>query len=148
MTAEQAPPTGRIVVGIDGSRPSLDALSWAARQADLTDSTLEIVMTWEWPGSAGWAVPIPADFDPEEDVRRALESAVATVRTEHPNLSIDPRVIGGHPAPILIEASKGADLLVVGCRGHGEFVGMLIGSVSEYCATNAHCPVLVHRAPS
>ena len=54
--------------------------------------------------------------------------------------------MSGHPAPILVEASKGADLLVVGSRGHGEFVGMLIGSVSEYCATNAHCPVLVHRA--
>ena len=61
-------------------------------------------------------------------------------------MSIDPRVVNGHPAPILVEASKGADLLVVGSRGHGEFVGMLIGSVSEYCATNAHCPVLVHRA--
>ena len=52
-----------------------------------------------------------------------------------------------HPAPVLVEASKGADLLVVGSRGHGEFVGMLIGSVSEYCVTNAHCPVLVHRDP-
>ena len=61
-------------------------------------------------------------------------------------MNIDPRVVSGHPAPILVEASKGADLLVVGSRGHGEFVGMLIGSVSEYCATNAHCPVLVHRA--
>jgi nucleotide-binding universal stress UspA family protein len=58
------------------------------------------------------------------------------------------RVIDGHPAPVLVEASKGAELLVVGSRGHGEFVGMLIGSVSEYCAAHAHCPVLVHRAPS
>jgi nucleotide-binding universal stress UspA family protein len=56
-------------------------------------------------------------------------------------------VVQGHPAPALVEASKGADLLVVGSRGHGEFVGMLIGSVSEYCTTNAHCPVLVHRPP-
>jgi len=54
--------------------------------------------------------------------------------------------VQGHPAPVLVEASKGADLLVIGCRGHGEFAGMLIGSVSEFCATNAHCPVLVHRA--
>ena len=146
MTAAQAPGTGRIVVGIDGSPSSLDALAWAARQADLTGSSLEIVMTWEWPSSLGWAVPVPDDFDPEEDVRKALETAVAAVRAEHPDVSIDPRVVSGHPAPILVEASKGADLLVVGSRGHGEFVGMLIGSVSEYCATNAHCPVLVHRA--
>ena len=146
MTAEEAPGTGRIVVGIDGSPSSLDALAWAARQADLTGSSLEIVMTWEWPSSYGWAVPVPNDFDPEEDVRKALEAAIAAVRAEYPGLSIDPRVVSGHPAPILVEASKGADLLVVGSRGHGEFVGMLIGSVSEYCATNAHCPVLVHRA--
>jgi len=146
MTAAQAADTGRIVVGIDGSPSSLDALAWAARQADLTGSILEIVMTWEWPSSYGWAVPVPNDFDPEEDVRKSLESAVERVRTEHPTVTIDSRLVSGHPAPILVEASKGADLLVVGSRGHGEFVGMLIGSVSEYCTTNGHCPVLVHRA--
>lgn len=148
MTPDEAPRGGRIVAGVDGSPSSLDALSWAARQADLTGSTLEIVMTWEWPESYGWAVPVPTDFDPEQDVRNALEGAVASVRATYPDLSIDPRVVSGHPAPILVEASKGADLLVVGSRGHGEFVGMLIGSVSEYCATNAHCPVVVHRPTS
>jgi len=141
-----APTSGRIVVGIDGSSPSLDALDWAARQADLTGSSLEVVMTWMWPSSYGWAVPVPTDFDPEEDVRRSLEAALERVRARHPDLRVDPRVVSGHPAPVLVDASKGADLLVVGSRGHGEFVGMLIGSVSEYCATNAHCPVLVHRA--
>ena len=105
-------------------------------------------MTWEWPTSYGWAVPVPTDFDPAEDVRRSLESALAPVRSEYPDLAIDARVVDGHPAPILVEASKGADLLVVGSRGHGEFVGMLIGSVSEYCVANGHCPVLVHRATS
>jgi nucleotide-binding universal stress UspA family protein len=148
MTPQQAPGAGRIVAGIDGSPSSLDALSWAARQADLTGATLEIIMTWEWPSSYGWAAPVPADYDPEEDVRQALEDAVARVQAQYPGLAVDPRVVSGHPAPILVEASKGADLLVVGSRGHGEFVGMLIGSVSEYCATNAHCPVLVHRAAS
>ncbi len=148
MTSQQPRGAGRIVVGVDGSPSSLDALSWAARQADLTGSTLEIVMTWQWPSSYGWAVPVPDDFDPEEDVRQALETAVAQVRAQYPGLNIDPRVVSGHAAPILVEASKGADLLVVGSRGHGEFMGMLIGSVSEYCATNGHCPVLVHRAPS
>ena len=62
------------------------------------------------------------------------------------HLDVYKRQVQGHPAPLLVEASKGADLLVVGSRGHGEFVGMLIGSVSEYCATNARCPVLIHRA--
>ena len=146
MTAVQAPGTGRIVVGIDGSPSSLDALAWAARQADLTaeqprDRDVVGVALEPWLGGAG-----PRQFRPRGGRPEALEAAVAGVRAEYPDMSIDPRVVSGHPAPILVEASKGADLLVVGSRGHGEFVGMLIGSVSEYCATNAHCPVLVHRA--
>ncbi len=146
MTSQPSTDMSRIVVGLDGSASSLEALSWAARQAVLTGGGLEIVMTWEWPSSYGWAVPVPADFDPESDVKRTLDTAVAGVLAEHPGLRVDHRVIEGHPAPILVEASKGADLLVVGSRGHGEFAGMLIGSVSEHCATNAHCPVLIHRA--
>lgn len=147
MSGEQAQDKGGIIAGFDGSPPSLDALAWAARQADLTGSTLQIVMTWEWPSSYGWAVPIPDDFDPEADVRQAVDTAIAGLRAEHPDLVVDASLVNGHPAPALVEASKEADLLVVGSRGHGEFVGMLIGSVSEYCVTNAHCPVLVHRLP-
>jgi nucleotide-binding universal stress UspA family protein len=138
--------TGRIVVGVDGSPWSVEALSWAARQADLTGSSLEIVMAWQWPTSLGWSVPVPDDFDPEEDVRKSLTSIADNVQADYPGLSVLPRIVGGHPAPILVEASEGADLLVVGSRGHGEFVGMLIGSVSEYCATNARCPVLIYRS--
>jgi nucleotide-binding universal stress UspA family protein len=148
MTPEELPGTGRIVVGVDGSPSSLDALSWAARQAHLTGSTLEIVMTWEWPSSYGWVAPVPDDYDPEKEVRRSLEAAVASVHADYPEIRVDSRVLSGHPAPILVEASMGADLLVVGSRGHGEFAGMLLGSVSEHCATNAHCPVLVHRSTS
>jgi nucleotide-binding universal stress UspA family protein len=147
MTAEPSSDTGRIVAGFDGSESSLHALSWAARQAVLTGGTLEVVMTWEWPSSYGWAVPIPDDFDPEADMRKLLDTAIAGALSEHPGLKAEGRLINGHPAPVLVEASKGADLLVVGSRGHGEFVGMLIGSVSEYCVTNGHCPVLVHRDP-
>jgi nucleotide-binding universal stress UspA family protein len=145
MTPEKTG-TGRVVVGIDGSQASLDALAWAARQAGLTGARLEVLAAWEWPTSFGWAVPLPSDFDPEAEVQSSLDDAVGTVRAAYPALAVDARVVHGHPAPILVEASKGADLLVVGSRGHGEFVGMLIGSVSEYCTTNAHCPVLVHRA--
>jgi nucleotide-binding universal stress UspA family protein len=144
-TAQPAKPRG-IVVGFDGSAASLEALEWAARQVELTASTLEIVATWDWPTTFGWAVPIPTGFDPEQSVREVLAEAEAGVRGRHPQIEITTRVLQGHPAPLLVEASKGAELLVVGSRGHGEFVGMLIGSVSEFCATNAHCPVLVHRA--
>ena len=74
-----------------------------------------------------------------------LNDVLKPVRAAHPGISIDPSVIEGHPAPLLVKASSGADLLVVGSRGHGEFAGMLLGSVSEHCVTNAHCPVLVLR---
>jgi len=146
MATEQAAEATGIVVGIDGSSASLEALEWAARQVELTNSTLQIIATWDWPMTFGWAVPIPTGFDPEQNVQKALAEAVAGVRARHPTIGITTRVLQGHPAPLLVEASKGAELLVVGSRGHGEFVGMLIGSVSEFCATNAHCPVLVHRS--
>ena len=110
---------GSIVVGIDGSAGVPRRPAWAARQADLTGSVLEIVMTWEWPTSFGWAVPVPEDFDPEAEVRRTLETAVGPVVTRHPGVAVDAQVVDGHPAPTLVEASKDADLLVVGSRGHG-----------------------------
>jgi nucleotide-binding universal stress UspA family protein len=146
MTSVSQAGGGRVVVGVDGSPSSLDALSWAARQAELTAARLEVVMSWEWPSSYGWAVPVPEDFDPEGDIHATLEKILSPLRAARPGLGIDARVVHGHPAPILVEASTGADLLVVGSRGHGEFVGMVIGSVSEYCASHARCPVLVHRA--
>jgi nucleotide-binding universal stress UspA family protein len=93
----------------------------------------------------GWGPPLPADYTPENDARRVLDEAVAKVRSTHPGVRVRSTIIRGHPAPALIEASRGADLLVLGSRGHGEFVGMLLGSVSEHCVAHAHCPVLVIR---
>ncbi len=145
-TPESDVTPGRIVVGIDGSPASLDALHWAGRQASLTHSALEMIMTWDWPTTYGWAMYFPEGYDPSEGMPEMCSKAAADLRTKYPDTEVTFRVVQGHPAQVLVEASKGADLLVVGCRGHGEFAGMLIGSVSEFCATNAHCPVLVHRA--
>jgi nucleotide-binding universal stress UspA family protein len=144
--AGAAQASGRIVVGIDGSAASAEALRWAARQAELTGSPLEVIMTWEWPASLGWSVPIPQGYDPEADVRQIVDHAVDAALAERPGITVDRRVVNGHPSLVLVDATKGADLLVIGSRGHGEFVGMLLGSVSEFCTKNAHCPVLVHRA--
>ena len=79
------------------------------------------------------------------DAHKMLTDALAPLRAAHAEITVQSTVVEGHPAPVLVAASKGADLLVVGSRGHGEFAGMLIGSVSEHCATNAHCPLLVLR---
>jgi len=135
----------RIVVGVDGSESSVRALSWAARQAQYTGAVLEVITTWEWPTSYGWGLVIPEGWNPTDDAQKVLDEAIEPVARAHPDLTIRPRVVEGHPAPVLVEASAGAELLVVGCRGHGEFAGMLLGSVSEHCVTNAHCPVLVLR---
>jgi nucleotide-binding universal stress UspA family protein len=137
----------RIVVGIDGSPSSDAALEWAANQAELTGAALEVLMTWEWPYGYGWS-PVPNDYDPAHDADEFLTGALTTIRETHAGVPIQATLLEGHPAPILVKASHGADLLVVGSRGHGEFAGMLLGSVSEHCVTNAHCPVLVVRDES
>jgi nucleotide-binding universal stress UspA family protein len=137
--------THRITVGVDGSPSSLAALGWAVRQAELTGAVVEVVATWEWPSTYGWGAPLPDDYRPDEEAAKALAQIVEPVRAEHPDLEVGTRVLEGHPAQILVEASKESDLLVVGSRGHGEFAGMLLGSVSTHCVTNAHCPVLVLR---
>jgi len=132
-------------VGIDGSPSSLDALDWAARHAAATATALEIVTAWEWPSTYGSPLPLPEGFDPEADAAHLLDDAEARVRKAFPDVPIRKVVREGHPASVLVECSKDASLLVVGCRGHGAFVGMVLGSVSEHCVTNAHCPVVVLR---
>jgi nucleotide-binding universal stress UspA family protein len=143
MTSTQAEPNHRIVVGIDGSPSSVDALEWAARQAEMTGSTLEAVTTWEWPTSYGWAFPFPRDYDPSSDASKVLDDVLGTAKNAHPDIVIRPVVLEGRPAPALVKASRGADLLVVGSRGHGEFSGMLLGSVSEHCVHHVSCPITV-----
>ena len=143
---QEQPPTGpRIVVGVDGSNSSLQALERAARHAELTGEALEVITTWAWPATYGWSPQIPADWNPLADVTKELDKTVARLRQAHPDVTVHPRVVEGHAAPVLIEASRGAELLVVGSRGHGEFTGMLLGSVGEHCVSHAHCPVLVVR---
>jgi nucleotide-binding universal stress UspA family protein len=139
---------GSIVVGVDGSGPSVDALRWAATEARLRGDALEVITAWEWPLSFGWAPPWPADFNPEKEAGAALAEVISKELGEGSGLEVRQKVVEGHPAAALVEASKEADLLVVGSRGHGAFTGMLLGSVSEHCAAHAGCPVVVvrHRA--
>ena len=134
-----------IIVGVDGSPSSLAALDWAARQGSLTHEPLLVLMTWEWPRDLGWAPPVPEDYDPAADAQHVLDEAVQAARAAHPDAEIRGSVTESRAAASLVEASRGASLLVVGSRGHGGFGGMLLGSVSQHCVTNAHCPVVVIR---
>ncbi len=145
MTAMDETAIGTIVVGIDGSESSKAALAWAAAEAAVTGASVECLTSWAWPASYGWAVALPDDLDPAADAQRVLDEALAPVQARYPGVTFTTTVVEGPPAPTLVEASHRADLLVVGSRGHGEFTGMLIGSVSNHCASHAHCSVVVHR---
>ena len=129
-----------IVVGVDGSPCSLEALRWAARQAELTGAELHAVMAWSLPEIYGY---VPRDFAGE--TREALADAIQQALGAPPRVPVIAQVVEGHAAEALIDASRGAQLLVVGSHGHGSFTGMLLGSVSQHCVGHAHCPVVVIR---
>lgn len=149
-TTERPGPTeqGRIVVGVDGSDASKDALRWAARQAAMTGSLLVAVAVWSYatmsyPSMSAY-VPTVNDLDLEGDATQMLQ---ATVKEALDGAPVRLVVAEGHPADVLVRFSEGADLVVVGSRGHGGFVGALLGSVSHHLVQSAHCPVVVIRHP-
>ena len=133
---------GRIVVGVDGSDASLDALRWALRQAQLTNCELQAVTTWHIPNE--YAELVAEAIDWEGNAKSLLENALAMVPNEG-DVQIVRTVTEGHPAAVLTDTSTNADLLVVGSRGHGAFAGMLLGSVSVHVSAHSHCPVVVIR---
>ena len=135
----------RIVVGVDGSESSKHALRWAARQAGFTGATLEAVTGWEYPAFFGFAPTVPDGIDYGELAGRALDQSIDEVFGADRPARLETRVVARHPALALVEASEGADLLVVGSRGYGGFADALLGSVSTYCIHHAHCPVTVIR---
>ncbi|MYS18854.1 MULTISPECIES: universal stress protein [unclassified Streptomyces] len=145
--SESVAAPGRIVVGVDGSEPSLLALRWAARQAALTGSSVEAVMAWELPGAVGWAgLPeLPADLDLEEPARKALFEAVATALPGEQAAPLSQVVVMGNAAQAILDRAVGAELVVVGVRGHGTFRATLLGSVSHTVTLHAPCPVVVVR---
>lgn len=138
----------RVVVGVDGSEASKDALRWAHRQAVHTGAELVAVGVWSYvsmsyPTLSGY-VPTVADIDLETDTRVMVEQVVKEVLDDAPVRIV---VTEGHPAEVLTRFSETADLVVVGCRGHGGFVGALVGSVSQHVVSHASCPVTVVRHP-
>ena len=140
---------GTIVVGVDGSAGAQEALRFAASEAKLRGDRLRAVIVWHVPtmaygGGFGPAVS-PTEF--EDNARATLEAALAAVGDEVAGLEVEQAVRTGQPALVLVEEAQDADLLVVGSRGHGGFVGLLLGSVSQQCAHHASCPVVVVPHP-
>ena len=141
MVAERSTTSPIVVVGLDGSQHSLDALRWAARYARGVGGVLHPVVAWAFSGSAEYVTH--PDF--EKVAKGHLDDALYLLRTEFQDVAVEPAIIHGAAASVLIDASRDADLLVLGTRGHGGFTGMLLGSVSQHCIHHAGCPVVVVR---
>jgi len=135
-----------VVVGVDGSAESAAALRWAVHYARALDRTIVAVIAWHHPVNYGY--PPVVDVDAATAAATVLAETVDAVVGAGTRVRVLSRVRQGHPATVLLEASRDADLLVVGNRGHGAFTGMVIGSVSAHCAHSATCPVVIvpHRA--
>lgn len=134
-----------VVVGVDGSPSSVEALRWAAHYAELTDGEVHAVTSWRLPTTYGW-IPSVADFDWTGNARDTLDRAIKEALDEGETGRVRRDVIEGHPATVLLRAARDSDLLVVGSRGHGEFTGILLGSVAQHVIAHATCPVVVVRA--
>ena len=137
--------TNRIVVGVDASEESEEALRWAARYAEYVGGQLDVVHVWSLPTEHIWIESMPPPTPRTETAREALAKIVERVMGHHPAVPVTTSVIEGHVTKELIDRAKGAILLVVGCRGRGGFDGLLLGSVSSTCAAHAPCPVVVVR---
>jgi len=141
MSSTEKPTT--IVVGVDGSPSSEQALRWAARQAHLTGGELHAVISWALPTTYEWGVP--PEYHWQDNARSTLDKALGQALNEIEAARVHRHVIEGHPARALLDAAADADLLVVGSRGHGGFSGMLLGSVGQHVIAHASCPVVVIR---
>ena len=145
MTSRQTPAVRRIVVGVDGSEQSLSALRWAALIADATGASIEAVTAWEYPSTYGEPV-YTDDWRPDLDSAQVLEDALTEAFGAHRPAALKTQILEGPARVVLLDESVGADMIVVGSRGHGGFAGMLLGSVSAACAEHARCAVLVVHA--
>jgi nucleotide-binding universal stress UspA family protein len=142
--ADRSGSESHIVVGVDGSVGSIEALKWAARWAEHTGGSIQAVYAWQRPSAFGVAY-VPPDWQPEDDARAVLEEAIRAAFGDVRPAGLAVMTFEGPAAPILEAASQDAQLLVVGSRGHGEIVGALLGSVSLHCTAHARCPVAVVR---
>jgi nucleotide-binding universal stress UspA family protein len=139
----------RIVAGVDGSPSSLAALRWAVQQARLTGATVDAVIAWHYPvlavpvGPAPAAILDTADFEKAAD--EVLTDAISAAVESSSDVRVNAQVKEGNAAQVLLDAAAGADLLVVGSRGHGGFAEALLGSVSQHCVHHAPCAVVIVR---
>lgn len=133
----------RVVVGVDGSPCAMRALDYAAHQADSTGALLDVVCVYGvLPAEDSLMIPFGVIHD---DAAAIVRQCLDRVGEISPNVVAKGQLVMGAPGPSLVELSEGATALVVGTRGHGHLVGMLLGSVSEYVAHHAPCTTTIVR---
>jgi nucleotide-binding universal stress UspA family protein len=143
-----------VVVGVDHSAGAREALRFALSESRLRGASLRAVHAWQPPfAGAGFGFTEGAYRADELSelmaaAEAALDAAIEEAITDAGEVEIERRVIEGAPAGVLVEQSRGAELLVVGSRGLGGFRGLLLGSVSQQCAQHAACPVVIVHAPA
>ncbi|EEP69829.1 UspA domain-containing protein [Micromonospora sp. ATCC 39149] len=142
---------GPVVVGVDGSALSHAAVEFAAEAATVRGVTLRAVHAYRHPASTGPGDMQPLVHDKRElrsEEERVLAESLAGLGERWPQLPVEAAAVRDRPVAALTEASRGAQLLVVGGRGRGEFTGLVLGSVSHAVLHHADCPVAVVRAPA
>ena len=143
-TAQQPEPidSARIVVGVDGSESSREALRWAARLATSIGVPIAAVIAWQVPTSYGYAY-MPDGWRPDADAEKVLNETVDGVFGTDRPAGLELLIREGNATSVLLDEAEHAQMLVVGSRGHGGFVGLMLGSVSASLAERASIPVLV-----
>ena len=144
-------PTGTVVVGVDGSPESRAAIEFAMRDAMRRQAWLRVVAAAQLPEY--WTIAygtseLPSPEEVIADTKRIARQTRDEVVNDHPELAaveVNIEAIAGPPGPVLVEASEGADVLVLGHRGRGAVRSALLGSVGLYCILHATCPVTVVR---
>jgi len=137
------PGADTIVVGVDGSQPSIEALLYAVKLGDALGKRVEAIAVWH-PSVSVYDVYSPEPgWSPESEAHQILRDALAKAFGDIVPDELNAATLEGRTAPALIEVSAGSEMLVLGSRGHGGFAGLMLGSVSAACAAHARCPVLI-----
>jgi nucleotide-binding universal stress UspA family protein len=131
-----------IIVGVDGSPGSRQAVEWAVAYARSSGGSVRLLAAWEWPTFEGAPVVL-GDYDPRKSAGQMLREVAAAIDLPADRLSTS--VVRGAAPRVLLDASTEADLLVVGSRGLGGFSELVLGSVGAYCVHHSPCPVVVVR---
>jgi nucleotide-binding universal stress UspA family protein len=133
----------RIVVGVDGSPESLEALKWAGEEARTRGAILHAVRIWHYPASAYGHNSSEAFQEMQSEEEEKLSFDIYETLGDANSIDVYALALDGIATATLAEAAEGAELLVVGSRGHHGIVGALAGSVSDRIPHRANCPVVV-----